>query len=436
MTGIEFRLLAFVLISHWLVYLVAFQPFALPMLWKTWAVAALGFATLMVLRLTAAQWLSGRLLRAADLLVFYLCVLAVGGELMAKTTAKMRPSVLLFHPDVGAERRVEAQRRPPGYIRFGMPVNSQGFYDHELAAERQGPLVAVVGDSFSQGVVPHYYHYTTVAERKTPGVEIYNAGIAGVDPREYLHLLLHDVLPLDPDIVVIALFVGNDLTFSLPPAGPSLLADWYSAERSLLIQIPRRLAALRAAAVNEVHHDVSVLGGDSEAGIIEQTPAALGAVFPWVLDPLQERPTFLRRTFLEIQTKRARDLSLQDDDSYQRRFSVLRRIADACGRTPVLFLVIPDENQVDDALWSEVQSRTEMHLQRDRPQRLLFEWFKEQGLTFIDPLPSLRSAMPLEDGHPHVFHLQDTHLNARGNRIVGEALVEGLRPVMDQLKGR
>jgi hypothetical protein len=35
---------------------------------------------------------------------------------------------------------------------------------------------------------------------------------------------------------------------------------------------------------------------------------------------------------------------------------------------------------------------------------------------------------PLEDGNRHLYHLRDTHWNARGNRLAGEALAEFLAP--------
>lgn len=38
----------------------------------------------------------------------------------------------------------------------------------------------------------------------------------------------------------------------------------------------------------------------------------------------------------------------------------------------------------------------------------------------------LRAAPPWEDGRRHVYHLRDTHWNARGNRIAGEELARFL----------
>ena len=39
----------------------------------------------------------------------------------------------------------------------------------------------------------------------------------------------------------------------------------------------------------------------------------------------------------------------------------------------------------------------------------------------------LSAQPPMADGHRHLYHIRDTHFNARGNRIVGEALAGFLR---------
>jgi hypothetical protein len=42
-------------------------------------------------------------------------------------------------------------------------------------------------------------------------------------------------------------------------------------------------------------------------------------------------------------------------------------------------------------------------------------------------LPHLRAAPREDDGKLHVYHLRDTHLNRKGNEIVGRALAEFVR---------
>lgn len=426
----ELRLAVYLFVGHWLGYLLFFQPFESRALWGTWTVAAAAFTVLMALRFVLVRRIPPRALRAADLAAFYLCVLWAGGEVTLRTAAWIQPSVLLTHPDEGAIMNLEAMKRPPGHLRYGFPVNSRSFYDHEPADDREGPLVVTVGDSFSQGVVPHYYHYTTVAERalerELPGVEVYNVGVAGIDLREYYHLLLADVLPLDPDLVVISVFVGNDLTFQLPPPDPTPLGQWYSADRALVFQVPKRLAALAEAAA-EGQLLGAGLDGASDAGPVEQTPEALAAAFPWVADPLLESETFGRETYLRIETERAHKLSIQSTHGFHARFELLRKIVDACGDTPVLFLIIPDEFQVDDELWQQIVERSDRELQRHRGTDLLRSWLQAEELPYVDLLPELRAAEPLDDGRLHVYRLRDTHFNVRGNRIAGEAMARGVR---------
>lgn len=42
----------------------------------------------------------------------------------------------------------------------------------------------------------------------------------------------------------------------------------------------------------------------------------------------------------------------------------------------------------------------------------------------------LRAQPEEHDGGRHLYHLQDSHWNARGNRVVGERLAEFLRPLL------
>ena len=90
-------------------------------------------------------------------------------------------------------------------------------------------------------------------------------------------------------------------------------------------------------------------------------------------------------------------------------------------------MLIPDEFQVEDALWEQIVARAGVTLERDRPQRLVAGFLEERGVPFLDLLPVLRAVPPLSDGNRHLYHSRDTHFNARGNRVVAEALASFLR---------
>ena len=93
-------------------------------------------------------------------------------------------------------------------------------------------------------------------------------------------------------------------------------------------------------------------------------------------------------------------------------------------------MLIPDEFQLDDELWRAVEQAAGVELQRDRAQDLIKAGLVERDIACLDLLPVLRAAPALDDGKRHLYHLRDTHFNARGNRVVGEALATFLEALL------
>ena len=90
----------------------------------------------------------------------------------------------------------------------------------------------------------------------------------------------------------------------------------------------------------------------------------------------------------------------------------------------LLVMIIPDEFQVNDGLYEKLIGlrKDPMSFNRDHPQNQIVEWGHRHGVRVLDLLPLLREA---ELGG-HTYHLRDTHWNARGNRLAGEALAAKL----------
>lgn len=393
---------------------------------RLWLELSLGpaaglFALVERLELALERWPPVRAKLARALLV----ALALGPPLCEATLrvlARLRPSPLLARDERSPGRVLESNRVPPGTSRFGTPCNSGGHYDDEFARRAAGETrVALIGDSFSQGIVPHELHYSTVAERAL-GFPVDNFGIAGTGPPEYEELLVREVLPLDPSAVVIALFVGNDL--DLPPEEPPRdpwLQAWLDRRSVLVWLLPGRLASL----VRE--RRANPAGAARVQGERAQVSASEALRFPWLADPLLETPTISAQTFLELERARARQACGLSQEELARVLRVLERMRAECGARPFAVLLVPDEFQVEDALWSEVRSEG---LERDRPQHLLQAELGRRGIATLDLLPVLRGVAPLADGRRHVYHLRDTHWNARGNRAAGEALAGFVRGLL------
>ncbi len=418
-----------------LVYLVVGAWVADVFLWNkphplrdAWTVtAAAGIHAIVCLLTPCLSPVRRRWLRVPDVLSMNVVVLVLLGEAGLRLLATVWSSPLFIAPGSLVIDRIAAHRAVPGRRRFGFPNNSWGHFDQEFLApaQRTRPAVLCIGDSFSTGVVPHARHYTTVAEGAIGDVDIYNMGVPACGPREYLYLWQHEGESLRPDLLVVALFLGNDV--SVPSSGTQPV-DWHDPQASLLYRTTRRLWLL----YNEKRKSTAgATVGDAP------TDDSRAKEPDWIDDPSRERATFSAEEFLRIETQRAAVICSPRPDPRQGRFiDSLQAIIDAAGRTPLAFVLIPDEFQVEDRLWEEVSARCSIPLERDRTQTWVRAWFDARDLRCLDLLPALR-ALPVEDdGWRHAYLRQDTHFNARGNRCAGEALAAFLRPQLEAIRHR
>lgn len=428
--GAALRWALVVCVLSWLLFLVFIPTFQ-----RLWFDLALGLAGGGLASVSLLHgWARGRFpkrLVLVDVVLFSLCTGALGLELGLRVYASSAPSPLFARVGGGPAELVQRFRCEPGEVRFGFACNSRGFYDEEFfrRTDASGPKrVAVVGDSFGVGTVPHAWHYTTITEELTQ-MQLDNMGVPGVGPPEYLSLVVEEALPLAPDVVLISLFVGNDLSVEdvlsdLPDAG---LRGWLQRDQVLLFVLPERMAR-----VAEEHQRVRSIGAEAGTSTAAQPLAKMNRVqaaqqFPFVADPSLEQESLSTETFLRLEVGRAIDICAQDPVSLDLLRSSLLAAREAAGDIPVAVMIIPDEFQVEDELWKVVSTAAGRPLERDRAQRLLGAWLGEQEFPFLDLLPVLRAAQPLGDGKRHLYHAQDTHFNARGNELTAAALAEFLQ---------
>jgi SGNH hydrolase-like domain, acetyltransferase AlgX len=334
----------------------------------------------------------------------------------------LRPSPLVFHESVTAS--LEAHRQPAHRAFYGGRLNRSGFADDDFESARSSDdlMVAVVGDSFGLGVVPVSDNYVNVAERAlremlpadAPRIALNNYGVPAVGLPEYAELLRSEVRLADPSLVVISVFVGNDihegLSFTRPEKRRYCLQQW------LVWKVAQRAITLLAESRDDLQR-IERLG--SVADQPESAPIHSG-----LQTPITEEPTFSETRFLEIE--RSRMVVTQADDvraitGYEQLLVGLRYFERALGESLVI-AIIPDEFQVNDALWHAIGGE-EGPFERDLPQRRILEFCKRHEVACIDLLPALRAA---EESQP-TYHLRDTHWNRYGNRVAGIELARGLR---------
>ncbi len=283
----------------------------------------------------------------------------------------------------------------------GLRGNNLGYPGKDFVVDKKPGIrrLAVLGDSFAVGpAVAFADNFLTMLEGRLPNVEVYNFGISSTGPREYQTVLHDDVWPFQPDIVMVGVFVGNDITESLPsPRGMSLQKN----ALYLFLHRAGRLAHERAR-----QPVLSIASSSAE--------------FP--------RPALAETTFREVEARR---LSVCQnpppagmEKKWKHAFFHLEQIIADCKRhqRPVGFVLIPDEFQVDPnvlatALRDANLSRDEVIL--DIPQRRLNEFCADQRVPCLDLLPSFAQV-------PDTYAFRDTHWNVRGNHLAAEKIGQWL----------
>jgi len=429
-----FRFLFIALVSGWIGFLVLRPTFQELLFELTMGIAFSAFACCMTLQALGER--SKRVLRAFDFVLFNVCLLAFTLELGLRVYADVRPNLILIRPNAKAATNLDARRRAPGWMYLGYPHNQRGYYDEEFGPmEPDEQRVVSISDSFGLGTVPHRYHFTTVAEELLERVRVDNMGVPGIGLPDYLHLLLNEAMPLDPEMIVVWIFVGNDFEglkrYKAPDSG---LRSWFKRKNLVALTALERRTAL-AAEQRRMKDRPPTVAPQGEALRIEDEDE-LAAAFPWILGPQFEDSKMWgsAETYYNIETQRAKSVSgpLPETDPYPEFFRILSEIRRNAGGTPFAVVLIPDVFQLEDDLWEAVLVElADVELDRDRPQRRIGKWLEAEGITYIDLLPRLRELPLHEDGGRHAYHFQNTHFNRLGNRIAGEALAELVREKLD-----
>jgi hypothetical protein len=357
-------------------------------------------------------------LRLAALAAANLALTLVAAELALAAVARLRPHPLLAW---GSDplRRMQALRLPAGEPYFGFPTNRGGYHDEEFSPGGSGAFVAaVLADSFGVGIVPWHSNFVTVAEEilrreletRFERVSLHNFGIPGVGMYEYAWLLDAEVLPLEPDLVVLAVFAGNDVHLDLP-VGVVPPRERRSLLRWLAFGVPRRLW---------------LAAREAPAPVPEPDGAPADRAPRHLRDPTRERATFSRWAFRNIELQRVEVCNAESrevDAAYAAFFRGLLHFQARLGER-LLVVLIPDEFQVNDTLWAELIAERggAQRYRRELPQERTLAFCAQAGIACLDLLPALRAA----ERDKRTYHLRDTHWNAHGNAVAGRALADAL----------
>lgn len=287
-------------------------------------------------------------------------------------------------------------------------VNGAGLReDHDYGPKRQDVFrILAIGDSFTMGVgVEASQAYMKLQEQLAPAhagrYEVINGGVPGYSPGQSLAYLEKRGLALQPDLVVLSLFVGNDIIESYRQL-PFYLVDGYLTNGlpqegmlppaiKLYLQGNSHLYQLVWPMVARVLHP----SHNGELGATAQDD--------------------FRAMYSDASDTRSRDV-WKAVESRVARFEALAR---AHGFAPVI-AIVPEHKQVDAQLWSGAMKAADSRYayRPEAPGVRIAELCRQHNIPAIDLLDGIRNAGALA---PLYFDV-DGHFTVTGNAVTARVL--------------
>ncbi|MBN1655063.1 MAG: SGNH/GDSL hydrolase family protein [Deltaproteobacteria bacterium] len=288
--------------------------------------------------------------------------------------------------------------------------------------------VIFIGDSGTEApYLPVEKSYPLVFKRRLdrldPGnrVRIINAGVWGMTTIDEYHFLKEELLVLKPDIVVLGLFMANDINFNLGHSAeqirirPTFDLIAYLKDRSVLIHY----LYLRALALNNKYKLVrsDVL---TEKSLI---PIKLGLIdsygFHMLNYPLGEVATYMKKSsrlidyaFDVLRTVFHQFLRLGATHHFAFRVLLIPTPSAVAGRLAILHhpRILDDINESGTRI-------SEADLDFTKPTRRVLMICRELKISCIDPTSRMQQI------GMSVFFPQDEHLTELGHEAVAEQLL-------------
>lgn len=311
---------------------------------------------------------------------------------------KINPSFVFY------ENSYNRFRGRPFADDYQFKLNSKGFKDVEFQTQKAEGTFRIlgIGDSFAYGVIPYEHNYYTVLEEnlKAEGkkVELINMGIPNLNPKDYLSIFVNEGLELNPDMVILSFFIGNDFINS--QESRSLYS--YSYVASFL----RYVIGLTTKYKGNIIHGSYVYQDNN---------------------PSMETPAYLELEKIRSYIYRPDNLAFPQDFAYTMTY--MQKIKEICDSRNIKLVVaiIPDELQVNPKLRDKVYKVTNTRAEEYDfriPNRQLAEAFKTMNIDYLDLLDEMETSTVQKK--TRVYKVNDSHWNIAGNKLAAELIQKHL----------
>jgi hypothetical protein len=300
-----------------------------------------------------------------------------------------------------------------GYYPTGIPAlaNKSGHRDDEVQIPKPAGVfrILMIGDSFTIGAnVEQAEAYPQVLEALLnqpgqPKIEVVNAGVGGWSPFQYAEFLKHYGARYEPDLVLVGLFVGNDIyidRFDIEQTMTAVLGRRVSREAA-----QSRWIKLRVYAYEHSHIARALMAKSPDD--MDFTRRDCGDFLDYYIAVQANRVhTHLAKPSAEMQ---------QQADANIAEIKRMQEAAESMG-AKLAVIILPDENQINPLLQQSVIPESEQVLYDfEMPQSYLRERFAVSGIASLDLLEPIRS-------DERCLFMNDTHWIPAGHALVAEQI--------------
>ena len=365
--------------------------------------------------------------------------LAEGVARLLLPPTRYHDSPLEFDPVLGF-RGVPGHRHPvrdhTGTHEFAL--NEDGFRGRPLPSAPAPPgvqRIALLGDSFLVGEVAAEEdllatRLESLLSAAGAPVEVYNLGVTDYGTAQQLLLLERVAERVQPDLVVLALFTGNDIVNNWPGLAGTIIGSPGDPIRPYLLATegglrPTWVDPLRGAVLRRSRL-FTFLERRLLARSVEWRDVSRGA-------SRRSRLTQGRAPREQLEVLRQHPVDSPWEAAWQNSFALLRALHTRCQAlgVPLRVLVIPHAYQVEHgaiAVRYAVEARTFARRSLDKlldwnlPERRLAAFFEAEEIPAHMLLPALRSS-----AREARVYAEDEHWNERGHRVAADVLAQWLR---------
>ncbi len=291
---------------------------------------------------------------------------------------------------------------------YDFKLNSRGFKDVEFSQQKEAGTYRIIGlgDSFAYGVVPYQHNYLTLLEEQlnnnnSPKIEVLNMGLIGTGPKDYLSVLVNEGLALNPDMVLLSFYIGNDF---IDNRITGIDRETLSDRDSYVITFIRGFIKIHSQYQGKVYFTKDDKYEDDGETFSDEAYLQMTQEKTLIFNRNPVRPEFFENAFND---------ALGD----------LLKIKEICDyhNIKLVIVLIPDEVQVSPTLQKKVieafgvsQDAFDFAL----ANKLLTAEFEKNNINYLD----LYAEFEAKNREFSLYKPNDTHWNIAGNKLAAEAM--------------